>query len=331
MPVTLIKLRTGLLTLPFVLLAATGCMRVPATQEIHSDAPISILRTVDGYLISQGRDSVLLYRDKLVQPDRPEARAHYVHPIFGFGGNVLTEDFPEDHLHHHGIFWAWHQIYAAGKRVGDGWIQEGITWDVVDVDVHEGEAFSELKTRVIWTSKPEDDGPFEPVVEEMSTITAFPAIAHSEGIYREIDFTINLRALVNGVRIGGSEDEKGYGGFSARVRLADDVQFTGRDGPVEPKVTAVDAGPWLYISSTDSPAAPSGLAILQHPSNPNFPQSWILRRRESMQNVKWPGRELVSLSRTEPVTLRYRIVVHAGTWSAALLERLYDRYAATAE
>ena len=33
-------------------------------------------------------------------------------------GQVLTEDFPADHLHHRGIFWAWHQVYVGEKAMG---------------------------------------------------------------------------------------------------------------------------------------------------------------------------------------------------------------------
>ncbi len=350
----------ALTSLTLALLLATGCTREPSTEATRAAPPISVLRTEDGYLLSDGRDSVLHYRDQPVQPEHEYARAHYVHPLFGLRGEVLTEDFPADHLHHHGVFWAWHQLYVGSQRMGDGWIQENLAWDVRDVAMQEGEQSSAIRAHVLWTSPLDSEGPAEPVVEETTTIRAHPAVDRGEGPFREIDFTIELRALVDSVRIGGSEDEKGYGGFSMRIRLPDDVRFVGRDGPVEPQVTAVDAGPWLDVSGTlgssparatpesaisnspagpsnsapsrlNSPATPSGVAIFQHPSNPDFPQPWILRSRDSMQNVKWPGAEPVLLPRSEPVTLRYRIVVHEGRWDAALMERLYDRYAAPAE
>lgn len=348
------NLTTNTLTsLSLALLLATGCTPEPSTEATRSAPPISVLRTEDGYLLSEGRDSVLHYHDQPVLPEHEHARAHYVHPLFGVRGEVLTEDFPADHLHHHGLFWAWHQLFVGTRRIGDGWMQEGIAWDVRDVEVQEGESSSEIRTRVLWSSPRDDKGRSDPFVEESTTIRVFPASDFGEGPFREIDFTIELRALVDSVRIGGSEDEKGYGGFSARIRLPDDIRFVGPDGPVEPQVTAVDAGPWLDVSGTleasparesqataqsnsgastsNSPAMPSGVAILQHPSNPDFPQPWILRRQDSMQNVKWPGAKPVQLPRSEPVTLRYRVVVHEGSWDAASLERLYDRYTAPAE
>jgi AcrR family transcriptional regulator len=41
--------------------------------------------------------------------DVPEKfrRSCYIHPLYGLDGEVMTEDFPVDHRHHRGVFWAW--------------------------------------------------------------------------------------------------------------------------------------------------------------------------------------------------------------------------------
>jgi hypothetical protein len=56
----------------------------------------------------------------------------------------------------------------------------------------------------------------------------------------------------------------------------------------------------------------SGVTLLGHPRNPGFPQPWILRQRESMQNAVFPGREAVDVPTERPLVLRYRLVVHRG-------------------
>ena len=56
----------------------------------------------------------------------------------------------------------------------------------------------------------------------------------------------------------------------------------------------------------------SGIALLVHPSNPGFPQPWILRQRNSMQNPVFPGRHAVELPTEEPLVLRYRLLIHRG-------------------
>ena len=59
----------------------------------------------------------------------------------------------------------------------------------------------------------------------------------------------------------------------------------------------------------------SGLAIICHPSTPNYPAPWILRQKNSMQNCVFPGRQRLALPLNEAVVLKYRLVVHRGSAS----------------
>ena len=61
----------------------------------------------EGILLTEDGKPRFFYR---IAPDssRQYALGDYIHPIYGLDGEVLTEDFPEDYPHHHGIFWAWH-------------------------------------------------------------------------------------------------------------------------------------------------------------------------------------------------------------------------------
>ncbi len=72
----------------------------------------------------------------------------------------------------------------------------------------------------------------------------------------------------------------------------------------------------------------SGLAILCHPSLPDFPQPWILRRKTSMQNPIYPGPDPVALPREDPLVLRYRLVLHCRAGQELDLDRLQAEYGA---
>ena len=123
--------------------------------------------------------------------------------------------------------------------------------------------------------------------------------------------------------IGGSEDEKGYSGLSVRVRIARNPRSTGRNGAVEPRVTAVEAGPWVDLSGGfDASGAVNGVAVLTHPSLPVFPPTWIRRREPGMQNVVYPGRKAVPLLSDKPTELRYRLVIHRGDATQARIDQL---------
>ena len=75
------------------------------------------------------RKPVLVYNhgvitdEKVPARDSRRSRACYIHPLWGLNGEVLTDDFPKDHYHHHGVFWAWPhvEIGIGGKEKLDLW------------------------------------------------------------------------------------------------------------------------------------------------------------------------------------------------------------------
>lgn len=287
----------------------------------------SIEETPDGLRVREGDAEVLGYQRAPKSRDGRHERANYIHPLRGLDGELLTEDFPDDHRHHRGIFWAWHQVRVGEQSLGDGWACVDFRWDVVEAAAEVERETVVLRTKVLWSSPQlldETRAP-RPVVEERGLVRIHRATAQQ----RSLDFTVTLRALVDDLWIGGSDDEKGYGGFSARVRLPRGVRFRGATGDVEPQLTAVEAGSWVdVLEPPDTTGAQRGVTILCHSGNPGAPQSWILRAERSMQNAAYPGRAPVRLARDEPWTLRYRLVVHRGAPDAATIEgwrREYER------
>jgi hypothetical protein len=78
---------------------------VPSNAQI-----IHFEKDEGGFWIKQGKTKVLFFQREMNDSIPEYARNNYFHPVYDLNGNVITEDFPEDHLHHRGIFWAWHQI-----------------------------------------------------------------------------------------------------------------------------------------------------------------------------------------------------------------------------
>lgn len=312
--------------LSFVIISLPACNSVAERSDSPPCGQIVTRESADGILFTEGEKKVLFYQRTPRSLDGKYTRADYVHPLYGLDGQVLTEDFPADHPHHRGIFWAWHQVYIGDKRVGDSWSLINILWDVYEAQILPDNCESRaLRIQAFWKSPLWADaaGRQKPFIDETTTITVHAA----EGDIRKIDFEIRLTALEEGVRIGGSQDAKEYGGFSARIKLPDGMEFVGPAGPVEPILTALPAAPWMNFSGDfDGDGRPSGLAILSHKSNPGYPERWILRRKRAMQNPLWPGREPVALSRERPITLRYRLVIHRGNVHDLNLDQLQDEY-----
>ncbi|GAA4297276.1 DUF6807 family protein [Aestuariibaculum suncheonense] len=277
---------------------------------------------------TQSKDSILAYQITEKSLNGNYKRANYIHPLYSLDGEVLTEDFPEDHLHHRGIFWAWHQLYISDKRIGDGWEIENFSWEVSSVKEIENHNKSKtIQTEVFWKSNLwlDSAGNEKPFVKETTNITVYPKTEN----YRAIDIEIRLLALEPNLRIGGSEDEKGYGGFSPRIKLPEDITFRSCKGKVTPKNLPIKSGNWMDISGTlGKNSSQAGLTILCHPSNPGQQNRWILRQKRSMQNAVYPfpGAETVPLSNIKPTILRYRLLVHNGNTESLNIPKLYKAY-----
>jgi hypothetical protein len=288
--------------------------------------PISIVETDQGFVVTEGQTQVMSYQRRHKSLNGKYARANYIHPLYGLDGEILTEDFPPDHLHHRGVFWAWHQAWVGGKKLGDSWAAENFFWDIRDAKILTPDSRSRaLQVEVYWNSPLWTDaaGKQKPFVRETTIIR----VHRAQDDIRKVDFQISLLALEDGVRIGGSEDEKGYGGFATRVPLPDGLAFIGADGPVEPENLSVEGGPWMDFSGPLGPDGKiSGITILCHKSLPGYPQRWILRRKGSAQNPVFPGREPVLLSREKPLVLRYRLIVHRGDVHHVNLDKLQAEY-----
>lgn len=298
---------------------------LPATLLLFScrtqKTPWLVTNDASGVLITAGTDSVLFYQRAVRSLDGKYARAHYIHPLYSLHNTVLTEDFPEDHLHHRGIFWAWHQNYVGRQSVGDAWALENFSWEVQEVQVERRPAYCVLHTVADWESPlwRNEQGRQQPFVREKTDITIHAAA----GDHRIIDFRIELQALVDSFFIGGSEDEKGYSGFSWRIPLSEGHIFTGEQGKVSPQNLALDAGPWLDISGElDEQPGPEGVTVISHPDNPGHPHAWILRSARSMQNAAYPGRERILIERDRPLVLQYRMVIHEGELSEGLIRKV---------
>lgn len=294
------------------------CLLLTLQSEVFSQS-FEFEKSNEGIRLLENGQPRFFYQTAIKSKDGKYPRANYIHPLYGLNGEVLTEDFPEDHLHHHGIFWAWHQLYAEGERVGDPWISEGISWDVKKTSTKTKKATAQIKSEVHWLQIPGN----KPIVKE-NLLISYKRM--DDEVYA-LTFDIKLTALVDGVEIGGSEDDKGYGGFSPRFTLPEDVKFNSTTGAVTPHNLPVQAGPWMNLTGSFDPSSstPSGIVIMGEPENLPSYKGWILRSQRSMQNVAFPGREPIAIEKGESLTFRNQILVHQDL-TTEQIQRYYKRF-----
>ncbi len=287
-------------------------------------AQITLEHVDGGLLLLERGEKVLKLQTEPLNYQGTYERRNYIHPLWGIDGAVLTEDFPPDHLHHRGIYWAWHQVWIDGKRIGDPWEIKSFTQRITGIEFISQRGGSGLiKTEVEWLSDQwMKEKQMVPYLKEHTSIAIYPQTKN----YRRIDFEISLLALEDKLSIGGSEDVKGYSGFSVRMVLPEDVLFLGPDGAVEPQVTQVTSPGYVNVTGSMGVAGKNaGIVMLDHPDNPGYPQRWILRKEKSMQNPVFPGQNPVSVSTTDPLVLKYTLLVYKGTMNHKKIIRAVRR------
>ena len=275
----------------------------------------------DGILFTENGKEVCYYQIEPKSADGKYSRCNYFHPLWGLNGEIISEDFPSGHLHHRGVFWAWHQVLVNGNSVGNLWELDGIEQEIVEIEFAAQPSGSGIfKTEVLWKSTKGLKHSFiGPVINETALITLHPRRRN----FRRIDFEIRLLALKDNVQLAGSNDDKGYGGFSVRMKIPPDVVFSGPNGIVNPHVNQVDSHGWINIAGSSTEfSGRVGIAILDHQSNSGYPQPWILRKEKSMQNIVFPGRTPVNIPTEKPLVLRYSLLVHNGTLKPGAINRL---------
>lgn len=229
----------------------------------------------------------------------PEDRARccYLHPVYAPNGAVLTDDFPADHYHHRGIFWAWPIVTVGGERY-DLWTLRGIRQQFVRWLAREaGARHARLAVENAWVVRD------RPVVKETVEIVTRPAA----GERREIEFRLTFEALGGPVELRGEPAEnKGYGGFSVRFAPREKTIIT-TDAGIERQDSNMARHAWAQLEALFA-GRRAGLRIDINPTHPDFPNGWCLRHYGFL-GVNYPGLEPRLLEPGRPLVLKYRITV----------------------
>jgi hypothetical protein len=266
-----------------------------------------------------GDRPVLVYNHGDISNDKaPKARARgaYVHPIYGMDGEVLTDDFPADHVNHRGLYWSWPHV-KVGEAEHDSW------------NVKQG-----LQTRFgKWTAKEThadravlgvENGWYvgdKQVVREDVRLAVHSAVGDS----RAIDVTLTWTALDEPITLRGAEG-KGYGGVSIRFGPRKTTVITTPEGRAKEDLVMAKL-PWADLTGDlgGKPDVLSGAALFAHPGNRNFPPEWMTRQY-GMLAAGWPGVKAQTIAKNESVTLRHRLWIHRGNPEAADIQKAFETY-----
>jgi hypothetical protein len=297
--VALLKKNFECIVKSLIIIAALLCFSVISAnaQLIH------LKKHADGFWIMEDQDKIFFFQKTMNDSVPGYARNNYFHPVYDLNGQILTEDFPADHPHQRGLFWAWHQVLIDGQPVCDPWDTKDFFQNITDVEFYVNElGRGILRYTSFWHTTKKTDDPF---LMEKTEVIIHPRTA----AYRQIDFKLNFRALEHNLFIGGSDDEKGYGGFTMRMQTNKHTLFSAEiEKNLTPQNLSVPVGQFVHISN---PELKRGVTLISSPDNPGETR-WILRQTGSAQNCAWPGRNAIPFKVDEPVQLKYSVIIHKG-------------------
>ena len=325
--------------LPGILTLASAAFFVPFLERVTADqAPASAytLSPVTYGMQLKTPDGRVVFEYLTVKPDGTpltSPSAACFHPVNTPSGERVTSLGPDDHPHHRGVYLAWHDSEFRQPITPRGGTGALFGWNITKADFWGWGQYAPRDGRVIEATgvKLVDADATRAEIEvhadwnvgrrKMLDEVTRTTVTERDGVY-VIDFTFRLTALVD-----YQLNKQSFSGFNLQARKDGKSYFTSSQGDViyrDPHYSVPElnwpAAPWYgYVITTDE-GKTVGAAVIDHPSNP--PSTWHNSRSLWMLNPVIAALQPFTLRANDPLTLRYRVVVHDGPTPAAVVDAL---------
>lgn len=307
--------------------------------------------TADAIRVRVAGKPVLTYnKATLTGPEGTEAcyaRSGHIHPIYNPAGQVVSGDFPSDHLHQHALFFAWTKCEFEGHPV-EFWNQKlelgRVAHDKV-LSVQSGEASGGFSVQMLYWDTKDPQHP-KPVIRETWTVRVYN---DSEDFFR-FDITSKHECVSESpLKIEAYH----YGGMAIRgsnewidTELGNRIQTLEKAALKHPGVTLPPLDRHYDYLTSEGKAwkegnqsrpswvslfgkldgVPTGIAVLSHRDNFRFPQP--ARLHPSMPYFCYAPMALgeFEIAPGKPYVSTYRYVVHLGEPDATKLNAEWRRF-----
>jgi hypothetical protein len=250
------------------------------------------------------------------------SRRPYLFPLLGPSGWCVTRiGHPHDpvgHRHHYSIWLAYHHIngvdfWSDGESSGRQVHQKFLT-------LSDGPVFSGFTAIVHWQNP---DG--ETLMEETKRVSVFPL----SGNELLVDFRLRFAAVDEAVRLEKTQ----FGFLGVRVAKTMGVfdgsgRIQNSEGGINEREIFWQRARWCDYSGPITEGEWNGIAIFDHPGNPNHPSHWHVRSDGWMSPCPFLEKGQI-LTPDESLELNYRLFVHADDANAASVRARYEEYIGT--
>ncbi|MEC7882918.1 MAG: PmoA family protein [Verrucomicrobiota bacterium] len=259
-------------------------------------------------------------------------RGGYLHPVLTPNGTVITDDYPHDHKHHHGIWFPWTNTIFEGRNPdfwnmgkGTGTVEFAGLLAQWNGPVHAG--FLSTHRFVDLIAKPK-----KIALNETWRLQVFAIKADNEDGNNQKPY--HLFELESAQRCAGPHKIKfpkyRYGGLGFRGHGEwngkQNSFFLTSNGESNRIKSHATRARWCHISGKTGGKL-GGIGILCHPSNFRFPQPMRIHPTEPFFNFAPSQTGDWEIKPNDDYVSRYRFVVTDGKPDTSLLDRLWNDYA----
>ncbi|WP_407429861.1 PmoA family protein [Arcticibacter sp.] len=251
-------------------------------------------------------------------------RGGYVHPVLSPGGLQITDDYPSDHKHHHGVWAAWTKTSFRGNKP-DFWNVDDNTGAVLfeGIDhIQSGPVLALLSAKNSYIDK--TSIPHTKVLDEDFTVRVFNLTGSDKPYYL---FDVELRQecatsdplkllhhIYGGIAFRGNGEWNGTGNANFLTSVGKDRE-TGN-------ATAAD---WIRVSGNVA-GQETGITILSHPENFRAPQPLRIHPKEPYISFAPSQAGEFVIEPGKPYIARYRFIVYDGDADIRFIDRMWRDY-----
>jgi hypothetical protein len=308
---------------PLSLIAAIAAIVLPAAAE-----NITASREGEQVVIRAGDKEILRYQAEAGALPRKDIKAifkrgGYIQSIHTPSGKLVTDDFPPNHVHHHGVWSPWTKTEFEGRtpdfwNMGDG---KGRV-EFVDLDDAWGKdgrlGFKASHRFIDMTAKP----------ERVALLETWDVAVSSADKRHVIDLTITQTCATNSPL---KLPEYHYGGLGFRGNRAWDgaanCKFLTASGLTDRLKVNTSKEAWCWVGGKVD-GETCGVAIFCHPSNFRAPQPVRVHPTEPFFCYAPQQGGAMAIEPGKPYVARYRLIVADGEPDKAVLGKLATEYAA---
>ena len=289
---------------------------LPGVYLDHQAENARVVVSIEGKLFTR-----YLYSSDVGKP--------YYYPLIGPNGKTLIQDAPDDHLHHHGLWWGHDDVN--GHKLYHEFRGEGRQLHRKFLAMLGGPVFGQLTTLIDWV---DERGGL--LLQETRTVRIYNLPPES----RYIDLTTQLYATAGDVRFGDTKE----GGFPF-VRVNEQINghhtgvITAANGKVGEAEIFGTVTEWVDYSgkllqsihwedgAKTQKYVEAGIALFSHPTNETYASQWFVRDYGPFTpaNFHFSGGKV--LPQGDSITMKHRLFIHQGDAVGGQVAERYREYA----